>query len=109
MARPIVLIPYLFRLAGVIKFRKDYSPPLVCHLEPTRGIKDRSLIYGLHRPERMTTYGLDVDCPHIFYGTHFARWKILMICNFKFICPQMWWMVDVGFSHMLDEDNLTQA
>ena len=32
-----------------------------------------------------------------------------MICNFKFICPQMWWMVDVGFSHVLDEDNLTQA
>ena len=32
-----------------------------------------------------------------------------MICNFKFICPQIWWMVDVGFSHVLDEDNLTQA
>ena len=57
----------------------------------------------------MAPYGLDVDYPHIFYGTHFARWKILMICNFKFICPQMWWMVDVGFSHVLDEDNLTQA
>ena len=28
MARPIVLIPHLFRLAGVIFFRKDYSPPL---------------------------------------------------------------------------------
>ena len=32
-----------------------------------------------------------------------------MTCNFKFICPQMWWMVDVGFSFVLDEDNLTQA
>ena len=32
-----------------------------------------------------------------------------MICNCKFICPQMWWMVDVGFSHVLDEENLTQA
>ena len=32
-----------------------------------------------------------------------------MICNFKFVCPQMWWMVDVDFSHVLDEDNLTQA
>ena len=32
-----------------------------------------------------------------------------MICNFKFICPQMWWMIDVGFSHVLDENNLTQA
>ena len=27
MARPIVLIPHLFRLADAIKFRKDYSPP----------------------------------------------------------------------------------
>ena len=57
----------------------------------------------------MAAYGLDVDCPHIFDGTHFTRWKNWMICNFKFICPQMWWMVDVGFSHVLDEDNLTQA
>ena len=57
----------------------------------------------------MTTNGLDVDCPNIFDGTHFTRWKNWMICNFKFICPQMWWMVDVGFSHVLDEDNLTQA
>ena len=32
-----------------------------------------------------------------------------MICNFKFICPQMWWMVDVCFSHVLDEGNLTQT
>ena len=36
MARPIVLIPYLFRLADVINFRKDYSPPpLVRHLDPS--------------------------------------------------------------------------
>ena len=55
----------------------------------------------------MATYGLDVECPHIFYGTHFARWKNWMTCNFKFICPRMWWMVDVGFSHVLDEGNLT--
>ncbi|KAG0548883.1 hypothetical protein BDA96_01G205900 [Sorghum bicolor] len=32
-----------------------------------------------------------------------------MTCNFKFISPQMWLMVDVGFSHVLDEENLTQA
>jgi hypothetical protein len=32
-----------------------------------------------------------------------------MTCNFKFISPQLWWMVDVGFSHVLDEENLTQA
>ena len=54
-------------------------------------------------------YGLDVDCPHIFDGTHFARWKDWHVCNFKFICPQMWWIVDVGFSHVLDENDLTQA
>ena len=27
MARPIVLIPHLYRLADAINFRKDYSPP----------------------------------------------------------------------------------
>ena len=26
MARPIILIPYLFQLADVIKFRNNYSP-----------------------------------------------------------------------------------
>jgi hypothetical protein len=57
----------------------------------------------------MVTCGLDVGCPHIFDGTHFARWKNWMICNFKFIFPQIWWMVDVIFSHVLDENNLTQA
>ena len=36
MARPIVLIPYLFRLAGTIKFRNDYSPPSSRHLDPTK-------------------------------------------------------------------------
>ena len=32
-----------------------------------------------------------------------------MTCNFKFISPQMWWIVDVGFSHVLDEKNATKA
>ncbi|KAG0542966.1 hypothetical protein BDA96_02G149500, partial [Sorghum bicolor] len=57
----------------------------------------------------MAAYGLDVECPHSFDGTHFARWRNWMQCNFMFIYPQMWWMVDVGFSHVLDEDDLTQA
>ncbi|OQU84886.1 hypothetical protein SORBI_3004G137601 [Sorghum bicolor] len=57
----------------------------------------------------MAAYGLDVECPHIFDGTHFAQWRNWMTCNFKFISPQMWWMVDIGFSHVLDEENLTQA
>ena len=33
MARPIVLIPQLFRLADAIKFSNDYSPPSSCHLD----------------------------------------------------------------------------
>ncbi|KAG0525417.1 hypothetical protein BDA96_06G054900 [Sorghum bicolor] len=57
----------------------------------------------------MAAYGLDVECPHSFDGTHFAQWRNWMQCNFMFISPQMWWMVDVGFSHVLDEDDLTQA
>ena len=35
MARPIVLIPHLFRLAYVINFRKDYSPPSSLPSRPT--------------------------------------------------------------------------
>ncbi|KAG0538085.1 hypothetical protein BDA96_03G204600 [Sorghum bicolor] len=57
----------------------------------------------------MAAYGLDVECPHSFVGTHFARWRNWMQCNFMFISPQIWWMVGVGFSHVLDEDDLTQA
>ena len=109
MARPIVLILYLSRLASTINFRKDYSPPLVRHLDLTSGIRARSLICSLHRPERMAAYALDVECPYTFDSTHFERWKIWMTYNFKFICPQMWWIVDVGLSHVLNENNLTQA
>jgi len=57
----------------------------------------------------MAIYGLDVDCPHIFDGTHFTQWRNWMISNYKFISPQMWWIVDVGFSHVLVENNLTYA
>ena len=48
-------------------------------------------------------------CPYTFDGIHFARWKNWMTCNFKFIFPQMWWIVDVGFSHALDEKNATKV
>ncbi|KAG0543089.1 hypothetical protein BDA96_02G159600 [Sorghum bicolor] len=54
-------------------------------------------------------YGLDVECPHIFDGTHFARWRNWMQCNFNFISPQMWWIVDVGFSCAIDKKVATQA
>jgi hypothetical protein len=57
----------------------------------------------------MVTYGLDVECPHVFDGTHFARWRNWMTCNFKFISPQIWWIVDVGFSCAIDRNNATQA
>jgi hypothetical protein len=32
-----------------------------------------------------------------------------MTCNFKFICPQTWWIVDVGFSQVSDRKNATQT
>ena len=32
-----------------------------------------------------------------------------MTCNFKFISPQMWWIVDVEFSHAIDRKDATQA
>ncbi|OQU79164.1 hypothetical protein SORBI_3008G103132 [Sorghum bicolor] len=57
----------------------------------------------------MAAYGLDVECPHIFDGTQFARWRNWMQCNFKFISPQMWWIVDVGFSCAIDKKVATQA
>jgi hypothetical protein len=57
----------------------------------------------------MTTYGLDVECPHKFDGTHFARWRNWISCNFKFISPQLWWIVDVGFSCAIDRKVATEA
>ncbi|OQU76388.1 hypothetical protein SORBI_3010G140575 [Sorghum bicolor] len=57
----------------------------------------------------MAVYGLDVECPHIFDGTHFAHWRNWMTCNFKFISPQMWWIVDVVFSCAMDKKVATQA
>ena len=53
-----------------LNLERTIHPPLVYHLDPTRGIGARSLIYGLHRPKRMASYGLDVDCPHIFFMAH---------------------------------------
>ena len=37
MARPIVLILHLLRLADVINFRKNYSPPSIPTSRPYRG------------------------------------------------------------------------
>jgi len=41
LARPIVLIPHLFQLAGAISFRKDYSPP---SSPPSRPFKRRAVL-----------------------------------------------------------------
>ena len=100
MARPLVLVPHLFWLASAINFRKDYSPPLVCHLAPTRGIRAWSLICGLHRLERMASSGI-VDCEtYIFYGTNFALWKNHMLDHFRAKGPKFWWVVTSGLTHV---------
>ena len=57
----------------------------------------------------MATYGLDVDCPHIFDGTHFARWKNDMLDHFRAKGPKFWWIVTSGLTHVLDHRNLTKA
>ena len=98
MARPIVLILPLFRLADAINFRKDYSPPLVRYLDPTCGIRVRSLICGLHRPERMASNGLDVCEVHIFDGTNFVLWKNHMLDHFRAKGPKFWWVVTSGLT-----------
>jgi hypothetical protein len=45
----------------------------------------------------------------LFDGTHFVCCRNWLTCNFKFISPQMWWIVDVGFSHAIDRKDATQA
>ena len=88
---------------------RTIHPPLVCHLDPTSGIRARSLICGLHQPERMASSWLDVCETHIFYGTNFAHWKNHMLDHFCAKGPKFWWIVVVGFTRDLDESNLTQA
>jgi hypothetical protein len=41
-----VLISHLFQLVGVINFRKDYSPPLVRHLNPTGSDEEHIITTG---------------------------------------------------------------
>ena len=78
MARPIVLIPHLFWLAGEFIFGKDYSPPLVRRLDPSTASpvnsisdhpvfaslwKNRVVPYPTHRTPCLMTYFTDV---HVF-------------------------------------------
>jgi len=48
LARPIVVIPYLFRLADAIKFSNDYSPPSSRHFDPTPRPQTQQLPSPLH-------------------------------------------------------------
>lgn len=41
--------------------------------------------------------------PPMFDGTNYAQWKIHMISYFTAMSPKIWWIVDVGFSHALDD------
>jgi hypothetical protein len=101
-------------LAIVISFRKDYSPPLVRHLDPTSGIGawfSHLVVLTDPRVSWMATKGLEVTCePHIFYGTHFAQWKTCMSHYFHTIDAKLWWIISVGFYKPFDENtkDLTQ-
>ena len=109
MARPIILITHFFISRCDYFLERTIHPPLVCHLDPTSGIRARSLICGLHQPERMASSGLD-DCgTHIFYGTNFAHWKNHMLYYFCAKGPKFWWIVTSGLTHVLDHINLTKA
>jgi FtsZ-binding cell division protein ZapB len=47
------------------------------------------------------------DAP-IFDGTNFAHWKIHMSCYFRAMSPKIWWIIDVDFSHALDDQSPTK-
>ena len=39
-----------------------------------------------------------------FDGTNYALWKLGMTTYFRAMSPKIWWIVDVGFSHALDDN-----
>ena len=43
-----------------------------------------------------------VEVPR-FDGTNFVSWKFQMSSYLCEMNPQVWWMVDVGFSHALED------
>jgi hypothetical protein len=49
-----------------------------------------------------------VEVPH-FDGTVFVLWKSQMSTYLSEMNPQVWWMVDVGISHALEDCPQTQA
>jgi len=48
------------------------------------------------------------DAP-IFDGTNYAHWKIHMSSYFRAMSPKIWWIIDVGFSHALDDHAPTKG
>jgi hypothetical protein len=49
-----------------------------------------------------------VEVPH-FDGTDFVSWKSQMPNYLREINPRVWWMVDVGLSHALEDCPQTQV
>jgi hypothetical protein len=49
-----------------------------------------------------------VEVPH-FNGTNFVLWKSQMSSYLREMNPQVWWMVDVGLSHALEDCPQTQV
>jgi hypothetical protein len=49
-----------------------------------------------------------VEVPH-FDGNDFMSWKSQMTTYLHEMNPQVWWMVDVGISHTLEDCPQTQA
>jgi hypothetical protein len=49
-----------------------------------------------------------VEVPH-FDGTNFVSWKSQMPSYLREMNPQVWWMVDVGLTHALEDCPQAQA
>jgi hypothetical protein len=49
-----------------------------------------------------------VEVPH-FDGTNFVSWKSQMSMYLREMNPQVWWMVNVGLSHALEDCPQTHA
>ncbi|TVU48738.1 hypothetical protein EJB05_00009, partial [Eragrostis curvula] len=60
----------------------------------------------------MATSGFSDVClcdTHVFDGTHFSRWKHHMLDHFRAMGPKVWWVITSGLTHVLDEENITEA
>jgi hypothetical protein len=70
----------LFRLADAIIFRKDYSPPLVCHLDPISFIDARSNAIEVERDSRDL---ISIHHRHHHLVDHEAKNKTLKISKLR--------------------------